>query len=147
MNRYESIFIARQELSSAQVETLGEKLSSILTEKGAEVGNIEYAGLKQLAYPIKKIHKGHYVLMNVTADGAAIEEMERNMRISEDVIRFLTVAVDEHHTQPSALMQQPRPPRGFGQRDFSDERPSRPPYRENRERDSDSRPQDKPSES
>ncbi|MEN8236058.1 MAG: 30S ribosomal protein S6 [Pseudomonadota bacterium] len=135
MNLYESIFIARQELSSAQVDTLTEKFSGILTEKGAEVSRTEYAGLKQLAYPIKKSHKGHYVLMNVTAGGDAIEEMERNMRLSEDVIRFLTIAVDEHQTQPSALLQQPRPPRTYGGRDFSDDRPKRP-FRGDRDRSS-----------
>lgn len=146
MSLYESIFIARQELSSAQVDALTEKFSEILTKNGAEVGSTEYAGLKQLAYPIKKSHKGHYVLMNVTASGEAVAEMERHMRLSEDVIRFLTVAVDAHQAQPSALMQQPRPPRGFGQRDFSDEGSERS-FRGNRGRGSEStEAQDSPSD-
>ncbi len=125
MSLYENIFIIRQDLAPSQVEALKEKFITILTKNGAEVGHSEYSGLRQLTYPIKKSHKGHYLLLNITGDGAAIKELERHMRLSEDVIRFLTVQVEEHSTQPSALMQQPRPPRGnFSPRkDFDSDRP------------------------
>src|SRR5690606_40424594 len=81
---YENVFIARQDLSTAQVEALVAQFSEIITSQGGTVGKTEQWGLRNLTYRIKKNKKGHYVLMNITASGAAIAELERNMRIHED---------------------------------------------------------------
>lgn len=108
MNRYESIFIARQDISPAQVETLTKNYVGVLQEQNASVSKTEYAGLIELAYIIKKNRKGHYVLMNVEASPQAIAEMERRMRLDEDILRYLTVSVEEHEEGPSALTQHAR---------------------------------------
>ena len=105
MALYESVFIARQDITAAQVEALSAKLTGIVTEQGGKVTKNEYWGLKNLAYRIKKNRKGHYTLLNIDAPAAAIREMERNMRIDEDVLRFLTVRVDEHEEGPSAMLR------------------------------------------
>ena len=110
MSLYESIFIARQDLSPAQVETLRTEVSKIITDQGGEVVNSEYCGLRNLAYPIKKNRKGHYVLMQLDTPSAALNEMERKLRLNEDVIRHLTVVTDEHPAGPSILLQQSRAP-------------------------------------
>ncbi len=125
MANYESVFIARQDISSAQVEQLTETYANIIRENGGEVSKTEQWGLKTLTYKIKKNRKGHYVLFNLNAPAAAVAEMERNMSISEDILRFMTVRVDELEAGPSAMMQSrnersergdrgdrgPRPPR------------------------------------
>ena len=105
MALYESVFIARQDITAAQVEALSAKLTGIVTEQGGKVTKNEYWGLKNLAYRIKKNRKGHYTLLNIDAPAAAIREMERNMRIDEDVLRFLTVRVEEHEEGPSAMLR------------------------------------------
>lgn len=110
MSLYENIFVTRQDLSPAQVETLKTDVSKIIAEQGGEVVNSEYCGLRNLAYPIKKNRKGHYVLMQLDAPHGAISEMERKMRLNEDVIRYLTVITDEHPPGPSILLQQSRAP-------------------------------------
>lgn len=105
MALYEHVFIARQDVSQQQVEALTEQYSNILKEQGGSVGKTEYWGLRNLAFKVKKNRKGHYTLMNIDAPHAAVAEMERQMGISDDVIRFLTIRVDEHETEPSAVMQ------------------------------------------
>lgn len=105
MALYESVFIARQDITAAQVEALSTKLTGIITEQGGKVTKNEYWGLKNLAYRIKKNRKGHYTLLNIDAPPAAIREMERNMRIDEDVLRFLTVRVEELEEGPSAMLR------------------------------------------
>ena len=105
MALYESIFIARQDVSAQQVEALTESFAQIIVAQGGKVGKREYWGLRNLAYKVKKNRKGHYTLMNLDAPPAAVLEMERNMRINEDVIRFLTVRVEELEESPSAMMQ------------------------------------------
>jgi len=102
---YESIFIARQDVSAQQVEALTESFAQIVVAQGGKVGKREYWGLRNLAYKVKKNRKGHYTLMNLDAPPAAVLEMERNMRINEDVIRFLTVRVEALEEGPSAMMQ------------------------------------------
>jgi len=102
---YESVFIARQDVSSAQVDSLVEAFTNIIQERGGKVTKKEYWGLRNLTYRIKKNRKGHYVLLNLDAPPPAITEMERNMRINEDIIRFLTVRVDALEEGPSAMMQ------------------------------------------
>ena len=105
MPYYESVYIARPDFSAAQVEALTESLTGIVTENGGQVTKNEYWGLKNLAYRIKKNRKGHYSLLNIDAPSEAISELERNMRISEDVLRYLTVRVDELEEGPSMMLQ------------------------------------------
>lgn len=114
MKLYESVFIARSELSPTQVEAVGEKLSATIKALGAEVLKVEYCGLRQLAYPIKKSNKGHYVIMNIVADAEALKELDRQLRLSEDVVRFLNIKVEAHETGSSLLAQQTRIPRESG---------------------------------
>ncbi|HEV2262994.1 MAG TPA: 30S ribosomal protein S6 [Stellaceae bacterium] len=102
---YENVFIARQDVSSAQVETLTDTLANLVTEQGGKVTKREYWGLRNLSYRIKKNRKGHYVLLNLDAPPAAVNELERNMRINEDVLRYLTVRVEALEEGPSAMMQ------------------------------------------
>ena len=105
MPLYESTFIARPDISSQQVDGLAEQFRETLTEAGGEVAKTEYWGLRSLAYRIKKNRKGHYYFMNIAAPPEAISAMERTMRINEDVIRYLTVRVDEHDPNPAPLTQ------------------------------------------
>ena len=105
MPLYESTFIARPDISSQQVDGLAEQLREILTEAGGEVAKSEYWGLRSLAYRIKKNRKGHYYFMNIDAPPEAIEAMEHTLRINEDVIRYLTVRVEEHDPNPAPLTQ------------------------------------------
>ena len=102
---YECVLIARQDITSAQVEALVDQFTEILKQNGGDVASREFWGLRNLAYRIKKNRKGHYVLLNVEAPAAAVQEMERAMRLSEDVLRYLTVAVEKLDLSPSAMMQ------------------------------------------
>ncbi len=108
MRSYENVFIVRQDLSPTQVQTLADTYGKIITDDGGEVSKSEYSGLRHLAYPIRKNAMGHYILMNVTAKPATIIELERKMRLNEDVLRFLTVNVEELDPNPSALTHQVR---------------------------------------
>jgi small subunit ribosomal protein S6 len=105
MALYEHVFLARQDISPQQVEGLVQGFRQILEEKGGSVGKTEYWGLKSLSYRIKKNRKAHYTLMNINAPHEAVTELERQERLSTDVIRFLTVRVDEHDDTPSAMMR------------------------------------------
>ncbi len=102
---YETVFISRQEISATQVDALTDQFTAVLAEQGGAVKKKEYWGLKSLAFRIKKNRKGHYVLLNIDAPSAAVLEMERQMRINEDILRFLTVRVDELEEGPSAMLQ------------------------------------------
>ncbi|MBX3455872.1 30S ribosomal protein S6 [Ferrovibrio sp.] len=124
---YENVFIARQDISTAQVEALTAQFSEIIKGQGGEVGKTENWGLRNLTYRIKKNKKGHYVLMNITASGAAVAELERNMRINEDILRYMTVRVEGLEDGPSIMLQnknrEDRPRREgdrFGDRDRGD---------------------------
>jgi small subunit ribosomal protein S6 len=99
------VYIARPDISATQVETLTADMTKILEENGGKVTKDEYWGLKSLAYRIKKNRKGHYSLMNIDAPAAALTEMERNMRLHEDVLRYMSIRVDEHEEEPSVMMQ------------------------------------------
>ena len=105
MPLYEHVFLARQDISAQQVDSLLQGFRSILEERGGSVGKTEYWGLKSLTYRIKKNRKAHYVLMNIDAPHEAVVEIERQMRLSTDIIRFLTVRVDEHDPAPSLMMR------------------------------------------
>ena len=102
MSLYEHVFICRQDISQQQVETLTENLTAILTEQGGSIEKTEYWGLRSLAYRVKKNRKGHYSLLNITADHTAISEMERQMSLNDDILRFMTIRVEEHDEEPSA---------------------------------------------
>lgn len=116
MPLYEHIFIARQDISPSQVESLTESLQGIISANGGKVAKTEYWGLKNLQYKIKKNRKGHYSLFNVDAPAAALAELERQEKINEDILRFLTIKVDEHQAEPSAILtrrdRDDRGPRG-----------------------------------
>lgn len=105
MPLYESTFIARQDLSPQDVTKLTELFSGIVTEHGGKVVKTEYWGLRNLAYKVKKNKKGHYVMFGIDAPFEAVKEMERNIKINEDVIRNLTVKVEEIDKDPSPIMQ------------------------------------------
>ncbi len=105
MPYYESVFIARQDVSPAQVDGLTETFEKVITDLGGSVPKKESWGLRSLAYKIKKNRKGYYVFFNIDAPPAAITEMERQMRINEDIIRFLTTRVDALEEGPSAVMR------------------------------------------
>ena len=105
MALYETVFIARQDITSAQAETLAETYSQLITDNGGKVTKTEHWGLKTLAFRMNKNRKGHYVLFNIDAPSAAVLEMERNMRINEDVLRYMSIRVDELEEGPSAMMQ------------------------------------------
>jgi small subunit ribosomal protein S6 len=105
MPLYESVFIARQDLTPAQVETLSGTVSDLIKNNKGKVTKTEQWGLRSLAYRIRKNKKGHYVLMNIDAPAAAIAEMERTMRLNEDVLRYMTIRMDELEEGPSALLR------------------------------------------
>lgn len=105
MALYEHIFLARQDVSAAQVEELTNTYTELLSTNGGKVTKNEYWGLKSLSYRIKKNRKAHFTLMNIDAPSAAVAEMERQMNINEDVLRFMTIRVDELEEGPSAMMQ------------------------------------------
>ncbi|HZU90984.1 MAG TPA: 30S ribosomal protein S6 [Stellaceae bacterium] len=105
MPLYENVFIARQDISGVQVDALADSFAQLVADHGGEVRKREYWGLRNLAYRMRKNRKGHYVLFNLSAPPAAIAELERTMRINEDVIRYLTIRVDTLEEGPSAMMQ------------------------------------------
>lgn len=102
MANYESVLIARQDLGASQVSNIVSDLSDIIKKEGGEVVRVDNWGLKNLAYRIKKNRKGHYVVMNIAAPANTIAEFERIMRFNEDIIRYMTVKVDEFSEDSSA---------------------------------------------
>ena len=140
MPLYENVFIARQDATPAQVEALTENFATVISQNGGTVGKREYWGLRSLSYRIKKNRKGHYTLMNIDAPAAAVTEMERLMRINEDVLRYLTVRVEALEEGPSAMMRSrddrdSRGPRDRGDRGGYRDRDDRGGYRGDRDRD------------
>lgn len=118
MPLYESTFITRQDMSQQDVSKLADSLSDIVSQGGGKVVKQEYWGLKNFAYRIDKQRKGHYTMLCLDTPAEALHEMERSIRINEDILRILTIRVDEHEEGPSAQMQQSR--------GRDDERESRP---------------------
>ena len=105
MPNYEHVFIARQDVSGAQVESITDGFVELVETNGGKVTKREHWGLKNLAYRIKKNRKGHYVLFNLDAPSDAVLELERNQRLHEDVLRYLTIRLDELEEGPSIQMQ------------------------------------------
>lgn len=139
MALYEHVFMARQDVTAQQVETMTEGFKALLVQHGGSVAKTEYWGVKSLAYRIKKNRKAHFSLLNIDAPSAAVAEMERQMGISEDILRFITIRVEAHEEGPSAMLRKrddddrgDRPDRGGrggpGRFDRGD-RPDRPPRR------------------
>jgi small subunit ribosomal protein S6 len=137
MPLYESVFIARNDVTQAQVDAVADQVAGILTEQGGDVKKREYWGLRGLAYRIKKNRKGHYMLLGIDATPAAMQEVERQLGLNEDVLRVLTLRVEAIDEAPSAILSRrgeerdrdrgfrgPRPPGRFtsGRRDRGDER-------------------------
>src|SRR5690606_19671410 len=105
MPLYEHVFLARQDLSQAQVDALAASATEIVEQNGGKVSKTETWGLKSLAYKIDRNRKAHFVLLNIECPGSVVAELERQNRINEDVIRWLTIAVDEHEEGPSVQMR------------------------------------------
>ncbi|MEQ8401740.1 MAG: 30S ribosomal protein S6 [Roseitalea porphyridii] len=105
MPLYEHVFLARQDISSGQVDELVDQFKGIISEHGGSVDKVESWGLKSLQFRIKKNRKAHYTLLNVNAPAEAVHELERQQRIHEDVLRYMTVKVDELEEGPSAMMR------------------------------------------
>ncbi|HET9537066.1 MAG: 30S ribosomal protein S6 [Mesorhizobium sp.] len=127
MALYEHVFLARQDLSQQQVDALVEQYKGVVAANGGSVGRVENWGLKSLTYRIKKNRKAYYTLMDLDCPAAALNEMERQMGLSEDVLRFLTVKVEKHEEGQSAMMQKREERSDRGDRGFGDrgDRPSR----------------------
>ena len=105
MALYEHVFIARQDLSNAQAEGLIEHFGQVLSDQGGNVIGTEYWGLKTMAYKINKNRKGHYAFVRSDAPTEAVQEMERLMRLHDDVMRVMTIKVDKHEEGPSVVLQ------------------------------------------
>jgi small subunit ribosomal protein S6 len=119
MALYEHTVIARPDLSAQQAQALADLFGQLITEQGGTVGKVEYWGLRNLAFRVKKNRKGHYLHLNLDASSTAVMELERTQRINEDVLRYLTVKVEQHEEGQSAIMQAraSREERGGGRRD------------------------------
>jgi len=122
MPLYEHVFLARQDISAQQVEDLTTQLKGIIEQMGGKITKTEQWGVKTLSYRLRKNRKAHYVLLNVDAPSAVLNEIERQERLNEDVLRYITIRVDEHEEGPSAMMRKvdrdrEREDRGFGFRD------------------------------
>jgi len=136
MPLYEHVYLARQDLSAQQVEDLTNQLTGVISQLGGKVAKSEYWGLKSLAYRMRKNRKAHMTLLNVEAPPAALSEIERQERLNEDVLRYLTIRVDELEEGPSAMMRKAeRDERERGERGGRD-RGERRPRREGAEEES-----------
>ena len=105
MPLYEHVFLARQDLAQAQVDTLAENATKIITDHGGKVVKTETWGLRGLAYRIAKNRKAHYVMLDIDAPAPALAELERQTGLNEDVLRYMTIRVDAHEAGPSAMMR------------------------------------------
>ena len=120
MPLYEHVYLARQDASAQQVETLTAQYKGVIEQMGGKITKTEYWGVKSLSYRLRKNRKAHFTLMNLNAPPAAVNEIERLERLNEDVLRYLTIRVEEHEEGPSAMMR-----RAERDRD-RDDRPRRP---------------------
>ncbi len=122
MPLYEHVFLTRQDASAQQVEELTGQFKGVIEQMGGKVAKVEQWGVKSLSYRLRKNRKAHFTLFNVDAPPAALNEIERQERLNEDILRYLTVRVEEHELGPSAMMrkadrEREREERGFGFRD------------------------------
>ena len=126
MALYEHVFLARQDLAQAQVDALAEMATKIIEEGKGKVVKTETWGLRSLAYRIAKNRKAHYVMLDIDAPTGVVAELERQLNINEDIIRFMTVRVDEHENGPSAMMRRGERDRARGERGERGDRGDRP---------------------
>ncbi|MBK1622329.1 MULTISPECIES: 30S ribosomal protein S6 [Afifella] len=105
MSLYEHVFLVRQDVSGQRVDELVEHYKGVVEQGGGSVGKTENWGMKSLTYRIEKNRKAYFALMNIDAPSPVVAEMERQMRYNEDIIRFMTIRVDEHEEEPSVQMQ------------------------------------------
>jgi small subunit ribosomal protein S6 len=105
MPLYEHVFLARQDVSAQQVEELTAQLTGVIQQLGGKVAKVEQWGVRSLSYRVRKNRKAHFTFMNVDAPSAALTEVERQERLNEDVLRYLTIRVDEHEEGPSAMLR------------------------------------------
>ena len=105
MALYEHVYMARQDVTAQQVEALTEQIKRVLAAHGGSVSKVEYWGVKSLAYRVKKNRKAHFSLLNINAPSAAVVEMERQLGLNEDVIRYLTLRVEQHEEGQSAMLR------------------------------------------
>ena len=126
MALYEHVFLARQDLAQAQVDTLAEMATKIIEEGKGKVVKTETWGLRSLAYRIAKNRKAHYVMLDIDAPTGVVAELERQLNINEDIIRFMTVRVDELENGPSAMMRRGERDRARGERGDRGDRGDRP---------------------
>ena len=124
MALYEHVLIARQDISPQQAETLNEELKTLIETHGGHIAKIEYWGLRNLSYRIKKNRKGHYSLLAIEAPAAAVKEMERQIAINEDVLRFLTLRVDQLDLELSPVLARRDRERERGERPRFDDVPA-----------------------
>jgi len=124
---YEHVFVARQDVTAAQVDQIADQIGSVVEDAGGKIALREYWGLRNLAYRIRKNRKGHFIMLRMDAPSEAVTELERQLRLNEDVIRILTVRQDTLDETPSIIMQnkQSRDGRGDRRRDRDDDRPPR----------------------
>ena len=101
---YENVFIARQDISSAQIESIADTMVALIEESGGRLSRREYWGVRSLAYRMKKNKKGHYILLNFETPSATVLEMERQLRLNEDILRFMTIRTDDLPEEPSVVM-------------------------------------------
>ena len=120
MRLYESVFIARQDITSAQVEAMADEFAEIITSAGGSIKKREYWGLRSLAYRIKKNRKGHYIMFNMETGPEALREYERIMGLNEDILRFLNLNIEEIEEGPSIMLQAKTERSSRSQRDYSD---------------------------
>jgi small subunit ribosomal protein S6 len=104
MAKYEHVVIARQDISPQQAEALNEQMKALIEENGGHIAKIEYWGLRNLTYRIKKNRKGHYSLYAIDAPAPAVKEMERQMSLNEDVLRYMTIRMDELNLELSPIL-------------------------------------------
>jgi len=144
MPLYEHVFLARQDVSAQQVEELSAQITGVIQQLGGKVTKLEQWGLRSLSYRVRKNRKAHFTFMNVDAPPAALNEVEQQERLNEDVLRYLTIRVDEHEEGPSAMLRKSdrdrdRDDRGGGFRDRDRDRDRDRGERRPRDRDRDGR--------
>lgn len=141
MPLYEHVFLARQDLSSTQVEELVEQVRTLVEGAGGSLGRIEFWGVKSLQYRIDKNRKAHFTLVDIDAPAATLQELERQWRISEDVLRYMTIKVEQFEDGPSAMLQRREERRSRErERERGGERGDRPPRRDGPREDRGDRP-------
>ncbi len=143
MRLYESVIIARQDVSTAQVEAMTDEFTAIIEKTGGSIHKKEYWGLRSLAYRIKKNRKGHYVMLNLESDSETLNEYERILSLNEDILRFMTISIDEVDAEPSVMMQVKTERGGKDRRSDRDDRPQAKSFEDEKQDDDDEKQDDR----